>query len=101
MVQLSLVLPPEPDFRWQLATQIGVTSVVVHPLEIGDGRTEWTDDKLARMVNWFDDAGLELSVLEGSVPLTDRIRLGRDGRNDDIEVFKSQDRRTGVVRTRL
>lgn len=88
MVQLSLILPPEPDFRWQLATQMGVTSAVVHPLEIGDGRTEWSDDELARMVNWFDDAGLELSVLEGSVPLTDRIRLGRDGRDDDIEVFK-------------
>ena len=62
MVQLSLVLPPEPDFRWQLAKQMGVTSAVVHPLEIGDGQTEWTYDELRGMVHWFEDAGIELSV---------------------------------------
>ena len=88
MVQLSLVLPPEPDFRWQLAKQMGVTSAVVHPLEIGDGQTEWTYDELRGMVHWFEDAGIELSVLEGSVPLTDTIRLGKDGRDEDIAQFK-------------
>jgi len=88
MVQLALTLPPEPDFRWQLAKQMGVTSAVVHPLEIGDDQTEWTYDELQGMVNWFEDAGLELSVMEGSVPLTDDIRLGLEGRDDDIEQFK-------------
>ncbi|MFB6150882.1 MAG: mannonate dehydratase [Haloarculaceae archaeon] len=88
MVELSLILPPEPDFRWQLAKQMGVTSAVVHPLEIGDDQTEWNYDELKGMVNWFDDAGIDLDVMEGSVPLTDRIRLGKEGRDEDIAQFK-------------
>jgi len=88
MVQLSLALPPEPDMRWHLAKQMGVTSAVVHPLEIGDGQTHWTYDKLNGMANWFDEVGIELSVMEGSIPLTDRIRTGREGRDQDIADFK-------------
>ena len=97
MVRLSVVLPPEPDFRWQLAKQMGVDSAVVHPLEVGDDQTVWTYDELHAMVNWFDDAGLELSVLEGSVPLTDEIRLGREGRDGDIKRFKRFLRDCGAV----
>ncbi|MFB6188316.1 MAG: mannonate dehydratase [Halapricum sp.] len=88
MVQLSLILPPKPDNRWHLAKQMGVDSAVVHPLEIGDDQTEWTYDELNGMVNWFEEVGIELSVLEGSVPLTDTIRLGQDGRDEDIAEFK-------------
>lgn len=36
----------------------------------------------------FGCIGFEISVIEGSVPLTDRIRLGLDGRDEDIEVFE-------------
>jgi len=88
MVDPAVILPPYPDERWQLATQMGVTSAVVHPLEIGDGRTSWTYDDLLRLTNWFEDAGLTLRVLEGSVPISDRIRLGTAGRDEDIETFK-------------
>jgi len=88
MVDPALILPPHPDGRWQLAKQLGVTSAVVHPLEIGDGRTSWTYDDLLRLTNWFDDAGLDVRVLEGSVPITERIRLGREGRDEDIAEFQ-------------
>jgi mannonate dehydratase len=97
MVQLSLILPPEPDTRWQLAKQMGVTNAVVHPLEIGDGQTDWTYDELNGIVNWFEEVGINLSVIEGSVPLTDRIRLGQDGRDEDIERFKRFLRNCGAV----
>lgn len=97
MVQLSLILPPEPDSRWQLAKQMGVTDAVIHPLEIGDGRTDWTYDELNGTVNWFKEVGINVSVIEGSVPLTDRIRLGQDGRDEDIERFKRFLRHCGAV----
>ncbi|WP_290810959.1 mannonate dehydratase [Halovivax sp.] len=83
----ALILPPERDERWALARQMGVEKAVVHPLEIGDGRTDWTFEDLLLLRNAFDDAGLEFAVMEGSVPITDRIRLGREGRDEDIETF--------------
>jgi mannonate dehydratase len=88
MVELSLVLPRQPDERWDLARQMGVTSAVVHPLEVGDDKTHWSYDDLLGTKNWLGNAGLEFSVLEGSVPLTDRVRLGLDGRDEDIAEFK-------------
>ena len=87
MVQLALVLPNQPDDRWELATQLGVRSAVIHPLEVGDGRTQWSYDDLLGTKNWLEDAGLEFAVIEGSVPLSDRIRLGLDGRDEDIAAF--------------
>ncbi|UPM45131.1 mannonate dehydratase [Halocatena salina] len=97
MVRLSLILPPEPDSRWQLAKQMGVTDAVIHPLEIGDDQTDWTYDELNGIVNWFEEVGIDVSVIEGSVPLTDRIRFGRDGRDEDIERFKRFLRDCGTV----
>jgi mannonate dehydratase len=88
MVSPALILPPEPDDRWQLSKQIGVQKAVIHPIEIGDGQTQWSYDDLQGLDNWLADAGLEFSVLEGSVPLSDRVRLGQSGRDEDIEVFK-------------
>jgi mannonate dehydratase len=84
----ALILPPKPDDRWKLATQMGVTDAVIHPLEIGDGRTHWSYDDLLGLKNWLSGAGLTLSVMEGSVPISDRIRLGLDGSEEDIEEFK-------------
>jgi mannonate dehydratase len=97
MVEPALILPPEPDERWQLAKQMGVTQAVIHPLEIGDGRTEWSLDDLLGLRNWLEDAGLEFAVLEGSVPISDRVRLGSEGRDEDIETFKTFLRNCGRV----
>lgn len=88
MVEPALILPPEPDDRWQLASQLGVSKAVIHPLEIGDGQTFWSYDELLRLKNWLENAGLELSVIEGSVPITDKTRLGLKGRDEEIETFK-------------
>jgi len=97
MVSPALVLPHEPDERWHLARQLGVEDAVIHPLEIGDGRTQWTYDDLQGLSNWLSEVGLNFSVLEGSVPISDRIRLGRAGRDEDIEMFKQFLRNCGEV----
>jgi mannonate dehydratase len=97
MVEFSLILPPEPDERWQLAKQLGVESAVVHPLEIGDDKSHWTYDDLNGLTNWFEDAGLRVDVMEGSVPISDRVRLGQEGRDEDIDEFKQFLRDCGEV----
>lgn len=88
MVRPAVVLPPAPDERWELAKQMGVTDAVIHPLEIGTDKTNWTYDELRGLKNYLESDGLDFSVLEGSVPLTDRIRLGLDGHDEDIAEFK-------------
>ena len=88
MVELALILPPEPDDRWNLAAQMGVEKAVIHPLEIGDNKTHWSYDELLRLSNWLDEVGIDFSVLEGSVPISERVRIGAEGRDEDIEVFK-------------
>jgi mannonate dehydratase len=97
MVSPALVVPPEPDDRWHLARQLGVEDAVIHPLEIGDGRTNWSYADLQRLSTWLAAVGLEFTVLEGSVPISDRIRLGREGRDEDIETFKRFLRDCGEV----
>lgn len=97
MVRPALVLPPEPDFRWELAKQMGVTAAVIHPLEIGDNKNHWTYDELCSLKNCLEADGLEFSVIEGSVPLTDRVRLGQEGRDEDIEEFKQFVRDCGAL----
>jgi mannonate dehydratase len=97
MMELSLVLPPKPDGRWTLATQMGVTNAVVHPLEIGDGTMFWGYDRPQIMCNWFDGAGIDVSVIEGSVPITDKTRLGLPGRDEEIETFKTFLRHVGQL----
>ena len=87
MVKFSLILPPTPDDRWHLARQMGVEDAVIHPLEIGDDKTHWSFDDLHGLSTWLEEVGLRFSVLEGSIPLTDRIRFGLDGRDADLEVF--------------
>jgi len=86
-MDISLVLPPEPDDRWYLAKQVGVEHAVFHSLELGDGHRPYEYDDLLRLANRYRDNGLEPSVFEGSVPLTDTTRLALDGRDDEIERF--------------
>nr|WP_265110731.1 mannonate dehydratase [Halosolutus halophilus] len=80
-----------------MAAQMGVSKAVIHPLEIGNGRTHWSRDDLLGLSNWLEEVDLEFSVLEGSVPISDRVRLGRDGRDEDIEIFKQFLRDCGAV----
>ncbi|ELY98375.1 Mannonate dehydratase [Natrialba aegyptia DSM 13077] len=76
---------------------MGVENAVVHTLEIGDGKTTWSYHDLLHLKNWYEDAGLDISVIEGSIPLTDRVRLGMEGRDEDIEEFKEFIRHCGQL----
>ncbi|EMA48481.1 Mannonate dehydratase [Halococcus salifodinae DSM 8989] len=97
IMDISLVLPPEPDDRWTLAQQAGVHHAVFHSLEIGDGSRPYAYDDLLRIVNTYRDHGIEPAAFEGSVPLTDKTRLALDGRNEEIEQFCTLIRNLGEL----
>jgi len=86
-MQLSLVLPPTPDERWDKAKQIGVENAVYHSLELGNGRRPSKYDELLRIVNRYRDHGIKPAAFEGSVPLTDTTRLAKEGRDAEIDEF--------------
>lgn len=91
------MLPPEPCERWKQAAQIGIEHVVVHTLELGDGGRPYEFDELLRMKTRFEDHGLEIAAFEGGVPLTDATRLATDGRDEEIDRFKTLLRNLGKL----
>jgi mannonate dehydratase len=96
-MKLSLVLPPEPDDRWDRAKQVGVEHAVYHSLELGDGSRPYEYDELLQLLNRYRDNGIEPAAFEGSVPLTDATRLGTDERDAEIERFKTLVRNLGEL----
>jgi len=86
-MQPALILPPKRDERWKLARQIGVKHAVVNTMNIGDGTRYQGYDQLLRIKNRFSNAGLKLSVIEESFPLTNTTVLGKEGRDEEIERF--------------
>jgi mannonate dehydratase len=83
----ALILPPERDERWDLARQIGVEHAVVNTMNIGDGHRYHGYDELLRLVNRFENAGLDLKVIEEAFPLTNTTVLGKDDRDEEIDRF--------------
>lgn len=93
----ALILPPESDERWDLAKQVGVKKAVVNTMNIGDDHRYRGYDELLRLSNWFENAGLELAVIEESFPQTNTTVLGEDGRDKEIEQFCDFLRHAGRV----
>lgn len=96
-METALILPPERDERWDLAKQVGVETAVVHTLEIGDGSRPWRYEDLLELTQTFRDYGLDVGVIEGCVPISDTTRLGREGRDEEIERFKRYLRNLGEL----
>ena len=83
-MRISLVLRPLSEERLQLAKQIGVTDIdTTLPNDQRTGPV-WDFNALVQLRQQIEDAGLVWSVVE-SVPISDRIKLGLDGRDEDIE----------------
>jgi mannonate dehydratase len=93
----ALILPPERDRRWDLAKQMGVEKAVVHTLEIGDNSRPWRYEELLDLTQQFRDYGIDVEVIEGCVPISDETRLGRAGRDEEIERFKQYLRNLGAL----
>lgn len=112
MIQLSEFLPPRPEESWKLIRQIGVDTVVgvLNGAEqdqrmfasVGaggwnaDDRDEvpWSESALTHNIATYDDHGFTLVAIEDTAPI-DKVRLGLDGRDEQIDHVITQVRAMG------
>ncbi len=85
---LTDFLPPKRDRSWDFARQVGVTHAIVrcHPRDTGLN-PPWDLDALRSVQRQFADAGLTLAGLEGDEFDMRRIKLGLDGRDEDLALY--------------
>ena len=90
-MKLGMFLPFQPDNRWKLARQAGVTHAIVKlAAELTGGyNPPWDIAVLLEAKTRFTEAGFELWALEGDQFDMSRIKLGLPGRDDDIELYKN------------
>lgn len=118
MLEITELLRPEPSPLWRLVKQAGVNQVVSlldgaeqlwrWPQEGSDrdvprpyiaappGERPWEEKALEHLQSRYRDYGLELAVLEDTAPM-DAIRLGRPGRDEQIEWLCTQIRAMGKL----
>jgi len=115
---ISELLEPTPSPLWRLVKQAGVDKVV-SLLDGGEqqwrwpkvetqhfvperyvapppGERPWERPALARIVEQYRSYGLEVTVLEDTAPMDD-VRLGRPGRDEQIDWFCTQLRAMGEL----
>lgn len=76
---------PLSDPALRLLAQLGVEEIVAGRPE-GDTGPIWDFMALLRMRQRVESAGLKLTVIE-SFPITDRVKLGLPGRDEDLDQF--------------
>jgi mannonate dehydratase len=112
MFELAEFLEPAPDPFWARLQQIGVSNAVgtlahgevgirnwvleesregagdliTRPIRESSGAYCWEHDELRNLVGVYKSSGFRVPVLEDNPPM-DRIRLGLDGREEEIEWF--------------
>lgn len=100
-MEIALKLRPCPDRTWVIARQMGIT-VAVTAIPLGEyipmfrHEKPWKFEPLLRLKSAFRDAGMDLSVLEGNLPL-DKTKLGLPGRDAEIQLFCELLRNMGKV----
>ncbi len=86
---LADFLPTRRDRSWDFARQAGVTHAIArcHPRDTGLP-PPWDIDALRTVQQHFRESGLTLHGLEGDAFDMQRIKLGRDGRDEDLENYR-------------
>ncbi len=95
-MNLALVLRPLNEERMKLATQIGITDIVTTLPGADREGPVWDYLAIVRHRKLIEDAGLRWSVVE-SLPISDRVKLGLDGRDEDIEHYCQTVRNLGAA----
>ncbi|MBV9848113.1 MAG: mannonate dehydratase [Armatimonadetes bacterium] len=101
MIQIAEMFSSQPDLLWHLAKQAGVNHAVgtlpwTEGSAEGGGEPPWALGPMRRMKERFEEAGLELAVIESSPPMQ-KIRLGLPGRDEEIEWFCTLLRSMGTL----
>ena len=86
---LADFLPATPDRSWKLARQVGITHAICKCAPELTGLPAPDNlEALATIQRRFADAGFTLLGLEGDEFDMQRIKLGRPGRDDDLERYR-------------
>ncbi len=97
MIQIAEWLPPEPGRLGTLMRQAGVEHAVgILPGVRPGAEPPWAFAPLLHLKKSYEDAGFTLAVIEASPPM-DRIRLGAEGRDEEIEWFCTLLRNMGAL----
>ena len=83
------------DSDLRFLRQMGVTDVVSSLGGVEPGSV-WEFEPMLALKNKVENAGLRLAVFEG-IPVTDRVKLGQQGRDQDIENYCESLRNMGRV----
>ncbi len=95
-------LPPRSHVLWQLARQMGIRQAIVNAKPERTGlNPPWDIDALRSVQRNLASAGLRIHGLEGDQFDMSRIKLGLDGRDEDIERFCWMLRNMGELRIPL
>jgi mannonate dehydratase len=86
VIQLAEFFPPEPNALWHLAKQVGVTHAITSLPPAENGSKPWDYLNLLHLKTRFESFGFELAGIE-SAPPQNRIKLGREGRDEEIAVI--------------
>jgi mannonate dehydratase len=96
MIKLAEVLPPYPTPLWRLVRQLGVDHAVSFLGRDESGAPPWTLGPLRGLKQRLEDAGFDLQVIESSPPMQN-LRLGRPGREEELEQFLTMVRAMGEL----
>jgi mannonate dehydratase len=94
-MRIALVSRPLSESTLRLAKQIGVTDIV-SALPKEERGPVWEFLPLLHLRKKVEDAGLTLSVIE-AIPVSDRIKLGLPGRDEDLDNFCQSIRNMGAA----
>lgn len=84
MIEIAEALGGQPSPLWKQVKQIGVNHAVASLPPASGNEKPWDYMPLLRMKTCFEDAGFTVSVIESGPPM-DKIKLGLDGRDEEIE----------------
>lgn len=86
---LADFLPAIPDRSWKLAQQVGVTHAIVKAApELTGLKAPDHLESLRKIQTRFAEGGFQLIGLEGDQFDMQRIKLGLDGRDEDLERYR-------------
>ena len=78
----------EPDEKWQLCQQMGISTAIAKLApELTRQAAPWDYDSFARSKAIYEEQGFHLAGLEGDQMDMTNIKLGFDGREKDVERY--------------
>lgn len=89
-VKLAMLILPQKDRRWDLARQMGIKHVIAKLApELTGTAPPWDYAALKSHVDRYADFGFRIGGLEGDQFDMSRIKMGLDGRDEDIDRYKT------------